>query len=91
MNKKIKTDEASKRKKKRAVKVQKAIVGISLDEIRRRRAEKPEARAAQREQALREIKDRKQKTAATKKPAAGGKKVEQKGAVPKKTQQAKKK
>ena len=80
-NKKISTDEQAKKKKKRAVKVQRAIVGISLDEIRRKRAEKPEIRQAQREQAIREIKERKQKALDQKRKATGqtvGKKPEQK-------------
>ena len=43
-NKKIKADEIIKRRTKKTTRVQKAIVGISLDEIKRRRAEKPEER-----------------------------------------------
>ena len=67
MNKKIKTDELAKKKKKKHVRVQRAIVGISLDDIRNKRKEKPEVREAQKEAALREIKARKQKTQDTKK------------------------
>ena len=93
-NKKISTDEQAKKKKRRAIKVQKAIVGISLDEIRRKRAEKPEIRQAQRDQAIREIKERKQKALDQKRKATGvtaGKKPDQKavkqakGAQPKAT------
>jgi len=61
LNKKIKTEEFAKKKKRRAVKIQKGIVGISLEEIKRKRNEKPEIRAAQKEQAMREIKERRQK------------------------------
>jgi len=67
LNKKIKTEEFAKKKKRKAVKIQKGIVGISLEEIKRKRTEKPEIRAAQREQAMREIKDRRQKELAEKK------------------------
>ena len=82
LNKKIKTEEFSKKKKRRAVKIQKGIVGISLDEIKRKRAEKPELRAAQREQAMREIKDRRQKDRTEKKKAQGKtQKVDQKQAA----------
>lgn len=52
-----------KRRTRRAVKVQRSVVGISLDEIRRRKNQRPEVRAAAREAALREIKSRKGKDA----------------------------
>ncbi|CAK80022.1 unnamed protein product (macronuclear) [Paramecium tetraurelia] len=61
LNKKIKTDEGAKKRRIRNLKVQRAIVGISLEEIRRRRKEDDKTRKAQAEQAAREIKDRKQK------------------------------
>ena len=38
-NKKIKVDEISKRRTRKTTRVQKAIVGMSLDEIKRRRKE----------------------------------------------------
>ena len=63
MNKKIKTDEHLRKKKRRNVKVNKAIIGISLDDIKKRKTEKPEVRKAQQEQALRDIKERKAKDA----------------------------
>ena len=62
-NKKIKTDDHLRKKKKRNVRINKAIVGISLDDIKKKKNEKPETRAALTEQALREIKERKQKEA----------------------------
>ena len=71
LNKKIKTEEFAKKKKKRAVRIQKSIVGLSLEEIKRRRNEKPELRAAQREQAQREIKERRQKELEAKRKTAG--------------------
>jgi large subunit ribosomal protein L24e len=70
LNKKIKTEELGKKKKRRVVRVAKAIVGISLEDIKRKRTEKPEMRTAQKEQALREIKERRQKELDTKKKAA---------------------
>merc|ERR1712072_389174 len=66
-NRKIKTDDAAKRRKRKAAKVNRAIVGISLDDIKKKRTEKPEFRKAQADQALREIKDRKQKAIDTRK------------------------
>ena len=62
-NKKIKSDELVKKKRRKQQKVQRAIVGLSLEDIQNKRKEKPEVRAAQQEQALREIKERKQKVA----------------------------
>ncbi|KAM3131592.1 hypothetical protein pb186bvf_016256 [Paramecium bursaria] len=61
LNKKIKTDEGAKKRRIRNLKVQRAIVGISLEEIRRKRKEDDKTRKAQAEQAAREIKERKQK------------------------------
>ncbi len=78
LNKKIKTEEFAKKKKRKAVKIQKGIVGLSLEEIKRKRNEKPEARAAQREQAMREIKERRQKELATKRATLKDKKIETK-------------
>merc|ERR1711907_478591 len=67
LNKKIKTDEVQKKKKRRAVRVQKAIVGISLEEIKRKRNEDTKIRDAAKEQAMREIKERRQKEIESKK------------------------
>ena len=63
MNKKIKTDEHLRKKKRRNVRVNKAIVGISLDDLKKKKSEKPEVRKAMQEQALRDIKERKAKDA----------------------------
>jgi len=71
LHKKIQTEEFAKKKKRRNVKIQKGIVGLSLEEIKRKRTEKPEVRQAQREQAMREIKDRRQKELEAKRKTAG--------------------
>ena len=57
-NKKTKVDEISRRRTRKTTRVQKAIVGMSLEEIKRRRAEKPEEREKKMEQAKKEVKDR---------------------------------
>ena len=60
-NKKIKVDEAVKRKTKKTTKVQKAIVGISLEEIKRRRAMDEKERDKKLESAKSEVKERQKK------------------------------
>ena len=60
-NKKIKVDESLKRRTKKTTRVQKAVVGISLEEIRRKKAEKPETRDAAIEATKKEVKDRQKK------------------------------
>ena len=60
-NKKIKVDESLKRKTKKTTRVQKAIVGISLEEIKRKKAEKPEARDAALDATKKEVKERQKK------------------------------
>ena len=91
-NKKIKTEDVGKKKKRRNLRVQRAIVGISLEDIRKKRKEKPDIRKAQAEEALREIKERQHKQVEKKKvekkniPAKVAKKAE-----PKQAQQAQKK
>jgi large subunit ribosomal protein L24e len=76
LHKKIKVEELAKRRTRRTTKYQRAIVGASLDEIRKKRAQKPTERSAQREAALKEVKERakamKAKQAAAKKQAVGG-------------------
>lgn len=74
--KKTKADEAAKKKRRRAAKVQRAIVGLSLDEINRRRAAKPEERKKEQDAALQDIKARKKKLLDAKrgsKPSGGAK------------------
>ncbi len=70
LNKKLKTDEAAKRKKRRARRIIRDIQGLNREEIRRERGKTTEERDAQREQAIREIKERKAKFAQQKKTTA---------------------
>ena len=73
-NKKIRNDAAAAKKRKNRVrKVQRAYVGVTLDELRKKHSEKPEQRQAMREVAIREIKDRKAKANALKKGTAAPK------------------
>ncbi|KAL9625624.1 MAG: hypothetical protein Q9160_000337 [Pyrenula sp. 1 TL-2023] len=53
------SEEVAKKRTRRAVKHQRAIVGASLDVIKERRSQRPEARAAARQAALKEAKDKK--------------------------------
>merc|ERR1719414_725434 len=46
MNKKGKVDDTTKKRTRKAQKFQKAIVGMSLDDIKRKKAEKPQTRQA---------------------------------------------
>jgi len=70
LHKKGTTEEIQKKKTRRAVKLQRAIVGAPLEVIRAKRNQKPEQRQASREAALREIKERKRAKTAQKKEAA---------------------
>merc|ERR1719221_2446236 len=58
MNKKGKVDENQKKRTRKAQKFQKAIVGMSLDDIKKKKAQKPELRQQAREQAAKEAKAR---------------------------------
>lgn len=60
-HKRTKEEEHSKKRSKRIVKSQRAIVGASLAEILAKRNQKPEVRKAQREQAERAAKEKKAK------------------------------
>ena len=65
-NKKLQADVVERKKTRKNVRVQKAIVGMSLEDIKRRRTEKPETRDAEikkQEQALKErkLKQKKEK------------------------------
>ena len=83
-NKKGKVEEQNRKRTRKTHRVQKAIVGMTLEDIKRRRAEKPSDRDAQKELAMKEINARKQKKIqekkASKKPAAASKKNEPKPA-----------
>jgi len=59
LNKKGLTETLTKKRTRRTNKVARAVVGISLEDIRKRAAQKPEFRTAQREAALKEVKSRK--------------------------------
>merc|ERR1712187_131136 len=64
MNKKGKVDEAAKRRTRKTQKFQKAIVGMSLEDIKKKKAQKPELRQAAKELAAKEAKQRMQKKGA---------------------------
>mmetsp|Transcript_7398 Transcript_7398/g.13308 ORF Transcript_7398/g.13308 Transcript_7398/m.13308 type:complete len:146 (-) Transcript_7398:81-518(-) len=51
-----------KKRRTRTNKVQRAVVGLSLDDIKKKSAQKPEFRHAQRDAALKDVKDRKKST-----------------------------
>ncbi|PYH97669.1 hypothetical protein BO71DRAFT_346500 [Aspergillus ellipticus CBS 707.79] len=53
------SEEVAKKRTRRVVKQQRAIVGASLDVIKERRAQRPEARAAARQQAIKDAKEKK--------------------------------
>merc|ERR1719218_130374 len=59
MNKKGKADEGGKKRTRRAQKFQKAIVGMSLDDIKKKKAQKPELRRAAEAAAAKEAAQRK--------------------------------
>merc|ERR1712190_264908 len=69
MNKKGRVDDQGKKRTRKAQKFQKAIVGMSLEDIKKKKAQKPELRQQARDAAAKEAKAR-----AAKKPAvASGK------------------
>lgn len=59
LHKKGITETATKKRTRRAGKVQRAVVGASLEDIKKKASQKTEVRAAAREAALKELKDRK--------------------------------
>merc|ERR1711920_532144 len=71
MNKKGKADEQAKKRTRKAQKFQKAIVGMSLDDIKKKKAQKPELRQQAKDAAAKEAKARMAKKPAA--PAKGGK------------------
>mmetsp|Transcript_105013 Transcript_105013/g.165697 ORF Transcript_105013/g.165697 Transcript_105013/m.165697 type:complete len:166 (+) Transcript_105013:63-560(+) len=73
MNKKGKADEAGKKRTRRVQKFQKAIVGMSLEDIKKKKAQKPELRKAAQEAAAKEAKARMQKKPAAAPTKAGAK------------------
>ena len=63
-------ETAAKKKGKKTARVFKSIAGITIEDIKKRRDAKPDLRKAQRETALREIKEKAKKAAEDKKKAA---------------------
>merc|ERR1711920_1174802 len=63
MNKKIKTTDIHKKKRRRAKRVIREITGMTADEINRRKAESTADRDAKKNEAIRQIKERKAKIA----------------------------
>ncbi|KAI1772737.1 60S ribosomal protein L24a [Hypoxylon cercidicola] len=61
------SEEVAKKRTRRTVKAQRAIVGASLDVIKEKRSMRPEARSAARLAAIRESKEKKAEAAAAKK------------------------
>ncbi|KAH9874954.1 60S ribosomal protein L24 [Plenodomus biglobosus] len=61
------SEEVAKKRTRRTVKHQRAIVGASLDVIKERRSQRPEARAAARSAAVKEGKEKKAEADAKKK------------------------
>jgi len=78
LHKKGQTEALTKKKGRKTQKFQRAIVGASLEVIKAKRNQKPEQRAAARDAALREIKERNKVKQAAKK--AEKNKVEKVGA-----------
>merc|ERR1712073_76570 len=66
-NKKIKVDELQKKRTRKTTRIQKAVVGMSIEEIRRKKAESREDRDKANESAAATIKDRKAKAMQAKK------------------------
>merc|ERR1712080_625030 len=67
LHKKLETITKTKKSRVRVQKVQKAIVGITVEEIEKKKNEKPEYRQALREQSERDLKEKKRKQAESKK------------------------
>merc|ERR1712113_926523 len=87
MNKKGKADEQAKKRTRKAQKFQKAIVGMSLEDIKKKKAQKPELRQQAKDAAAKEAKARmtKKGAAAPSKTGAGaGKTAAPKGKAGKK-------
>ncbi|RUP47087.1 hypothetical protein BC936DRAFT_146139 [Jimgerdemannia flammicorona] len=88
MHKKGITEEVAKKRSRRTVKHERAVVGASWEAIRAKRTQKPEVRAAARQTAIRESKEKKKDEAAKKRAekaktagaAAKGQKISKQGA-----------
>mmetsp|Transcript_4767 Transcript_4767/g.7213 ORF Transcript_4767/g.7213 Transcript_4767/m.7213 type:complete len:128 (+) Transcript_4767:62-445(+) len=64
LNKKDNKDTSSRTRRRRIQKRPKAIVGVTLDQLQKKKNEKPAERSAAREAAKREVKERQKKKAA---------------------------
>ena len=73
-NKKIKVEDIQKKRTRRTTRVQKAVVGMSLDEIRRKRTEDAASRDKALEASKKDIRERNVKKMQAKKTVQGGKK-----------------
>jgi len=71
LHKKGTVEAEAKKKAKRSGKGFKAIAGLSLEDLKNKRLQKPDVRKAQRDQAAREIKERNRKAKEEKKRATG--------------------
>merc|ERR1712156_51029 len=85
-NKKIKVDDIQKKRSRKTTRIQKAVVGMSIEEIRRKKAESREDRDKNANAAAKEIKERKAKQMQQKKAQAaknqkGGGKAQQDKAI----------
>ena len=85
-NKKVKVDDSQKKKSRKTTRVQKAVVGMSLEEFKRKRYEDEKTRDKNHEAAAKEIKERNAKKAQAKKAdkAKQNKGAAQKAPAPKK-------
>ena len=61
LNKKTNVETQVRKRTRKTTKFQRAIVGISMEEIKKKRAQKPHERSEQRDAALREVKERQKK------------------------------
>ncbi|EFA78293.1 S60 ribosomal protein L24 [Heterostelium album PN500] len=86
INKNVSVETGAKKRTKKTQKFERSIVGASLEVIKQKREQKPEFRAAQREAALRDIKEKKKAAASTK--AAAPKAAAAKKDAPKTTKTA---
>lgn len=74
LNKKMRVEATQKKRSRKTTKIQKAIVGLTVDDIKRKKAQKPELRQAARDAALKEARERQHQKAAKKQ--AGPQKVQ---------------
>lgn len=72
INKKLQTGEVAKKKRKRARKIIREIVGMDIETLSKKKNETKEERAAQADKALRQIKERRAKAAKTTQKPKGG-------------------